>query len=313
MYSRRSPVLTFGEGLVSVLPTGPVPIDEADTFKMVVGGAEVNFALVLANERVPVSWIGRVGDDAMGARVLDTLARSGVETRHAVRDSKRPTGLYLREWLLDGARRPYYYRNSAAGVGLCPENWPGDAGPAALIHLTGITAALGVGPQAAIRRIRAWAAEHGVPVSFDPNYRSSLWSRDVARETMLPMLAGLDLLLLGDEEAQLLFGTDDPEEVFNSASQAGVRLCVLKCGARGAYIRDESGMLLHAPALPVRSVDPVGAGDAFNGGFVASWVKGQTLGEALEAGARYGARLVEMVGDALVATDAGQIDALSAG
>jgi 2-dehydro-3-deoxygluconokinase len=294
-------VVTLGEALVAIAPQTPTALDEATTLRMHAGGAEVNLAVGLARLGIPAEWVGRVGDDPLGRLVLRTLESEGVTARATV-DPDRPTGLYLREWLPDGARRPYYYRRGSAGSALEPGDWqPGRWRPRGTpyrwLHVTGITCALGPGPRAAVELAVEWAGAHGCQVSLDPNHRPQLWSDGDARAALLPLVARCALLLLSTEDAELLFATGEPEAAIAAAHTAGARTVVLKRGALGAVASDGEAMVEAPPVRVAEPLDPVGAGDAFDAGFLAALLRGADLPGALALGAHAGARAVEVTGE----------------
>jgi 2-dehydro-3-deoxygluconokinase len=109
-------------------------------------------------------------------------------------------------------------------------------------------------------------------------------------------MARSDLLLIGDEEARVLFETDDDEESFAAAQALGTQVVVLKRGALGAW-GSADGVRAEVAAPPVVAVDPVGAGDGFDAGFLAAWLRGEGLVAALDLGARVGAAAVAQMGD----------------
>lgn len=292
--SRRPRVLTLGEPLVAGVPTTPVNLDAAEAFVLLPGGAEVNVAVGLARLGVSCAYIGIVGEDPLGRLMAERLADEGVDAR--LRTDAGPTGFYFREWLPDGARRPYYYRHGSAGARLSPRDIPGDLEEFALIHLTGITPALGAGPRLAVEAAVRAANAAGVPVSFDANFRSALWSGDDFRAFLLPLLPSLSLLFVGEEEAELLFGTPNPERALEMAQDVGVSTCIVRLGARGAVARGVDGVAAagEAPATPL---DPVGAGDAFDAGFIAGWLLKAALADCVALGVYCGARAVEVLGE----------------
>ncbi|MDA8290744.1 MAG: sugar kinase [Actinomycetota bacterium] len=288
-------VLTVGEALVAAVPTGPVTLEACDELRTHVGGAEVNVAVGLVRLGVPCRFVGRVGDDPLGRRVAAHLLAEGVDVRRLRRDP-RPTGLYLREWLPDGARRPYYYRTGSAGSGLVPSDVPADLDGCALVHLTGITTALGPGPRAAVERAVDLASRAGVPVSFDANYRPALWPAGEFLACVRPLLGSVAILFVGEEEAELLFGTSEPAEVFVQARDAGVGTCVLRRAERGACALEDGAGIVERRA-PATAVDPVGAGDAFDAGFLAAHLAHAPLHGCLAVGVHCGARAVEVPGE----------------
>jgi 2-dehydro-3-deoxygluconokinase len=288
-------VVTFGEPLAAGLPDDPLPIEQSPALRLHAGGAELNFAVGLRRLGIASSLVGHVGDDPPGRLIRQILRAEGVNTsRLTVRP--RPTGLYLREWLPDGARRPYYYRAGSAAASFGPADWPGDLAGARWLHLTGVTAALSASCRDACAAALDWARSAGIPVSFDPNYRPSLWDIGAARAALRPLIAGCDVLLIGLDEASLLLGAGTVAEAAAAAAALGPELVVVKQGAAGASAwRD--GQLFSEPALATVATDPVGAGDAFNAGCVAALLAGRPLAHALALGAYCGAKVAAVPGE----------------
>ena len=285
-------MLTLGEALVAALPADPVSLQDANSLRLAVGGAEVNVAVSLARLGIDVGWVGRLGDDPFGHRVRQHLNSEGVNTTWAKR-SDRPTGVYFREWLTDGARRVYYYRSNSAGRDLNATDWPDDVGRVDWVHVSGITSALGDGPAALLNHAVDWALERDIPVSFDPNYRPALWSPSQARSELMPLVAKSSVLLASEDDAELLFDTADEDDAIDQAMAAGASCVVIKLGSRGAIAHDGDG-LVRVPATFVdEPVDPVGAGDGFDAGFIAGKVSSASLTDCLLLGALCGASVVK--------------------
>jgi 2-dehydro-3-deoxygluconokinase len=102
-------------------------------------------------------------------------------------------------------------------------------------------------------------------------------------------------LLLGTDEAGPLFGTADPAAVFSQAKACGVGEVVLKAGASGCW--HEGDTPTHLPSVAVRVVDPVGAGDAFAGAYLAARLRGTGPRRAAWLGTRFAAGVVATAGD----------------
>ncbi len=299
----RTPfLLAIGDPLVALTPKLPVALEDTDELTVWTGGAEINTAIGVSRLGVASGWLGRVGDDPLGRRVLRSLRGERVDTSLIVVDPDAPTGLYLREWLPDGLRRPHYYRHGGAGTRLSrsdwPTPWPTAAPVPTVVHVTGITAALSDGAAEAIESMVRRSRASGYVVSVDPNYRPMLWpDRQTARQRLGALVAEADLLLLSEEDATLLFDTDEPQLVRDAVGGLRASVTVFKRGAAGAVVwRGEQEVAV--PAEPITaSVDPVGAGDAFNAGFLAATMLDLDLTEAAQCGAWCGARAVERVGE----------------
>jgi len=211
----------------------------------------------------------------------------------------RATDLYLREWLADGVRRPLYYRTQTAGGALAVADverwWPGSIDA---VHLTGITPALGAEATAAIRAALGRARAEGVLVSVDPNHRPRLWSADEARPVLLELARAASILLLSIEDAEVMFETSGNDaSIIAAAHELGPEIVVVKRGADGAVVSDRTSMV-HVPAESVDVVvDPVGAGDAFDAGFLAGHLRGWGLERSARLGAQCGAAVVGVPGE----------------
>ena len=110
-------------------------------------------------------------------------------------------------------------------------------------------------------------------MSLDVNHRAALWTADEAGPVLAELAARADVLFAGEDEAGLLGAAGDPEAVVRALAELGPPVAVLKRGARGA-LAVVDGALVHVPAHPVVAVDPVGAGDAFVGGYLAELLLG---------------------------------------
>jgi 2-dehydro-3-deoxygluconokinase len=271
-----SRVVTFGECLAALHGAGPLRL--AGNLRLSVAGSESNVAIGLARLGHDVEWIGRVGDDEFGALVLRTLRAEGVDVQHAVVDPSGPTALLV-------------FEHRIADV------LPEVSDEVAILHVTGVTAALGAGPAAAVSEAVARAKSAETTVSLDVNFRSRLWSADAARAMLQPLLAQVDIVFGSAEE--LLLVADGATDVDTAAGQllaGGVQTVVAKLGADGAvaYTGDDT---VKVPARRVQAVDSVGAGDAFVAGYLSGLLDGIDRPGCLDRGAVLGAFAVSREGD----------------
>jgi 2-dehydro-3-deoxygluconokinase len=291
-------LVTLGEtlGLLVADDVGPMSLTRGMRLSM--GGAESNVAIGVARLGTPATWIGRLGRDPVGDLVERNLLAERV--RAVVHRDDAPTALMLRERRTGTVQNVTYYRHGSAGSHLCPEDVPpGVVEEAGVLHLTGITPALGEGPAAAVRAALARARDAGVPVSVDLNYRSRLWDAATAAPVFRELVAGADMVFAGDDEARIALEVDEstgPEKLASGLAELGPREVVIKRGRHGATALVD-GRSIDVPAVPVTVVDSVGAGDAFVAGYLACRLAGRDPDEGLRTAAVTGALAVTVPGD----------------
>ncbi|CAM5339738.1 Sugar kinase OS=Streptomyces tendae OX=1932 GN=F3L20_19685 PE=3 SV=1 [Streptomyces tendae] len=294
-------VLTFGETMLAAQLPGPLAIGaEART---TIAGAESNVAIGLARLGHRAAWAGLVGDDEPGRLILRTLRGEGVDTSHAGVRPEAPTGGMLRERRVADLVRVHYWRRHSAASLLTPVDLvPAlDAG-ARVLHLTGITCALGPGPLEAVREAAAHAHDRGRTVVLDVNHRQRLWTAEDAGKALLPLLDHVTVLIASDDELPVVTGAfaEQPqgeEAAVDALLAAGVREVVVKRGGEGAALRDRDGSRHTVPALRVPVRDTVGAGDAFCAGYLSGLLDGLPPNGRLDRANTLGAFAVASDGD----------------
>ncbi|MBF4613456.1 sugar kinase [Curtobacterium sp. VKM Ac-1376] len=293
-------MLTFGETMLLLTGRDVGAVPDLEHMRVDTGGAESNVAIGLARAGVPTTWVGRVGTDPAGDRVMADVGGEGVDVV-AVPDPDRSTGIMMKERLPDGRTRVTYHRRGSAGSALTAADLPGSiVESAALVHVTGITLALSDSARDTVSVALDRAAAAGVPVSFDVNHRPKLIGADRARDHYRQVAARSAVVFAGDDEARLVLGRDEQEDdeealAHDLAALAGGR-AVVKLGSRGA-VASIDGTFLRRPATPVRVVDPVGAGDAFVAGWLAATLGGAAPAVALDRAADAGALACTVEGD----------------
>lgn len=258
-------------------PVANEPVVKAELFRMEPGGAESNVAARLAALGHESIWMGRLGRDPMGERIARALHALGVTT-HIDWDDTHPTGLYVKD---PGAGVHYYRAGSAASYAdarlVAGVDWSGIA----LLHVTGVTAALSSSCRSLLWAAFDAAQGSGVPVSFDVNYRAPLWDTSRAAPVLRDFARRADIAFVGLDEAEGLWGTRDPVAV--RAVLDSPATLVVKDGAVGATAFSPEGSVFE-PALPVDVIEPVGAGDAFAAGFLSGLLGNGSAAESLRRG-----------------------------
>lgn len=288
-------VVTLGEPLGLFLAPPGVPARAARTFELGVTGAELNVVVGLSRLGHRCRFLGRVGADAVGGRVLAELGAEGVDRNFVTVDPARPTGLIVRDTMTDRPIDVGYHRSGSAATALTPDDVPAAAFEgAALLHLTGITAALGDGPRAACREAVARARAAGARVSFDPNVRSRLAGPEQWRE-IVEEFAGLsDVVLAGADDVSGCGVDTDPLTWLHSL---GTEHVVVKRGAAGATESRGGHERVDQAAHRVTALDPVGAGDAFAVGWLSAWLRSVDPPERMREAAVVAAAAVASRGD----------------
>lgn len=237
------------------------------------GGAPANLAVAAARLGAETAFIGKVGADAFGSYLRRVLEENGVDTAGMLTDAHEHTTLAVVSVDAAGERSFSFYRDPSADVNLRTEEIP-----AALLRDTRVlhfgSVSLTAEPaRSATLYAAKTARENGCLVSYDPNYRESLWhSREEAVAQMKAALPLCDILKISDEELPLLTGTNDPAEGSRQLSELGIRLIFVTLGADGAFYRmgDHTGSV---PGIRVKVGDTNGAGDTFFGAALSKLVR----------------------------------------
>jgi len=276
----RARVACLGEPLVLVSEAGdPHP-----------AGAELNVAVGLAGLGVPASLLGRLGADEYGVLIRAALQQRGIDDSAVETDPARPTGSYSKVTGTDAAGErtttSRYARAGSAASAMGPDFLDRDEvsaalGAAAIVHCSGITAALSDTCRALMCRLLT--DRPGIPglVSFDVNWREQLWP-DADPAVVLDLADRADLVLVGADEAARVAGTGDPVALRRVLPSPAT--LVVKDGARRAVAVDRDGVTTEVPALRVDVVEPVGAGDAFAAGYLSGLVRGDGTATCLRRG-----------------------------
>lgn len=161
-----------------------------------------------------------------------------------------------------------------------------------VVHLSGVTPALSVSAKDLTEYLVTDRPFGPALLSFDVNYRASLWNGD-APQALLALAQACDIVFVGLDEAQTLWGTRTAEDVRGLISQGTL---VVKDGSREAVTFTEHGVT-RVPAQPVQVVEPVGAGDAFAGGWLSGLLRGLTQEDRLRLGHLVAARVLRSTSD----------------
>ena len=268
--SRWPAVVCLGEVLTDfVAVDATVPLHRATDFHRAAGGAPANVAVALARLGTGVAFIGKVGGDAFGLSLRETLVAEGVSVCGLREAPSAHTALAFVGSDGHGGRSFVFYHEGTAHTLLRPEEVDRDLiGHARIFHFGSVTLAADPGRSATAAAAR-WARDSGCLVSFDPNVRLEVWdSPNRARDAIVDMLRLVDVVKVASDELSFLAGTSDAAEACGVLREYGPELAIVTLGGGGCYYQTPttSGQVA---GVEVEAVDSLGAGDAFVGGFLA--------------------------------------------
>lgn len=291
----KKKVVTFGEIMLRLAPPANLRFIQANSFDVVYGGGESNVAVSLANYGLPTEFVTRLPENDLGECALATLRKHDVGTNHIARGGERLGIYFLETGAVARASNVVYDRahSSMSTIERGMIDWDDVLADAGWFHFTGITPALSQGAADACAEAIEAANRLGVPVSTDLNYRKKLWNYGkTAGEVMEGLVAGCDVILGNEEDAEKVFGihpegADVTSGEVDAASYESVgrqmmerfprakKIVITLRGSISASHNTWSGVmwtgerLLTAPTYEITHiVDRVGGGDSFMGGLI---------------------------------------------
>ncbi|MFM2287544.1 MAG: hypothetical protein RL684_687 [Pseudomonadota bacterium] len=318
-------VACFGEMLLRLSPPPGTPLARAGSLAMHFGGAEANVAAALTSLGTPARMLTALPDNALGAAAKAALGAAGVDTRF-VRFAPGRLGLYFLEPPAGPCSGRVTYDRAGSVFSLAPAglfDFGAALQGAALLHVSGITPALGPGGVALAGAAIAAAKAAGVPISFDGNYRGNLWQawNGDPRAILSELIAEASILFGNHRDLSLLLGRelsgDGPERRRHAAEAAFAafpRLQLLASTSRhvvdagthrlAARVDSRDGSAQTEEMVVSGIVDRIGSGDAFAAGVLHRHLAGAPLRAVAEAGLALAALKHGISGDVILASEA---------
>ncbi len=246
------------------------------------GGDSQNVAIAAARQGVRTGYLTSLGQDWMGDAFLELWQAEGVDASRVTRHPTAPTGVSFVTHGPRGHKFDYLRKNSAASL-MAPEALPRDyVAGARFLHVSAIGQAISDTARRTCDAAIDAARAAGVKVSYDTNLRLRLWELDTARPVIDATIGRSDVALPSLDDSQQLTGLQAPDAIVDHYLRLGAPLVALKMAAEGCLIATP-GQRFRLPGHRVAAVDATGAGDTFDGAFLARLL----AGDDLETAARY--------------------------
>lgn len=246
---------------------------EGDLYKAGFGGDTSNTAIAAARQGAKAGYITLLGQDRFGDLLMDLWRREEVDAAEVKRDPNAPTGIYFVTHS-DAGHQFHYYRAGSAASRMTREDLPLDyLRGGKVLHVSAISQAISENACETVFAAMDAARAAELEVCFDTNLRLKLWTLERARDAIDGAIRRADILRPALDDARTLTGIEDADAILDHFLKLGPKLVVMTMGKEGVILasRDARHRL---PPHKVDAVDATGAGDAFNGSFLARLIAG---------------------------------------
>lgn len=261
---KKIDVIALGELLIDFTENGISengnPLLEANP-----GGAPCNVLAMLQNLGKKTAFIGKVGKDAFGKYLAETVQEIGIDITGLVQDEEIPTTLAFVHTAADGDRSFSFYRNPGADMMLTKDEVDYNKIDEAKIFHFGTLSMTHDAVREATKQAVARAKEKGLLISFDPNYRPLLWKdAETAKEMMRYGFSVCDILKISDDEITFVTGKDTIEEAIAAfCALYQLKLMSVTCGKNGSIVIYNGQKVPCGAHIRPDTIETTGAGDTF--------------------------------------------------
>lgn len=264
-------IVALGEALIDFAPMEKNALG-CPCFSQNPGGAPANVLAMASRLGAETAFLGKVGDDAFGHFLLETMRNAEINTDGVVISPDNPTTLAFVSLTEDGDRSFSFYRNETADVMLEKEEIMSEMVDNTRVFHFGSVSMTAEPSRSATFYAADRAKRAGAIISYDPNYRPLLWkSEKEAGDEMKKGIPFAHILKVSDEELLFLTGKEDEEEGSRILADMGPQIVIVTKGADGAFLR-RGEYTEDFKTIRVDAVDTTGAGDTFLGSFLYSLI-----------------------------------------
>ncbi len=299
-------LVTFGETMLRLSPPAGTRLEMAHELEFRTAGAESNVAVAASNLGTRSVWLSKLPESPLGRKVVRDLKQQGVHPGVAwSEDGELRQGTYYLEHgtAPRGTDVIYDRADAAITTATADELALEQIENADVFFTSGITPALSDTLEETTTELLERARAADTTTAFDCNYRSKLWSPSTARETYEELFDQIDFLFVPERDARDVLDLDgDAESIGSQLRDAhDCSTVVVTRGDEGA-LAVADGRTVEQPVFEAETVDPIGTGDAFVGGFLSEWIDEASLEDALAYGAATAALKRTLEGDYVTVT-----------
>jgi 2-dehydro-3-deoxygluconokinase len=293
-------IAVIGEAMLELSHKG------ASSLSLSFAGDTLNFAIylrrLLLNQPFDIHYVTALGQDFYSDEMLLNWQKEGLKTNLIRQIENKLPGLYLIRTDNKGERTFYFYRSDSAARDLFKADNLADLSRHLVamdyLYLSGITLAiLDENSRECLWSILEKAKEAGAQIIFDTNYRAALWpNSESAKIAIERTLKYIDIALPTFIDDQLVFGDLTPDACAQRLLKNGITEVVVKCGAEPALVATISRQQRVPACLINKVVDTTGAGDSFNGAYLAARLLGFEPDKAVRWGHELAANVIAQSG-----------------
>ena len=261
-------ITVFGEILIDFTSQG-VNEDGQMLYARNPGGAPANVAVAAGRLGAHTAFLGKAGNDMHGKFLKSVLEQEKVDTSGLILDDQYFTTLAFVEVNENGERTFSFARKPGADTQIQKEEIEIDVlDKTSIFHVGSLSLTAQPARDTTLYAVKR-ARKNGSIISYDPNYRASLWPDEkTARQQMRSLIPYVDLMKISDEETELLTDEKEVEKAAEMLYRQGVKIVAVTLGHKGTYIYGKDGGCV-VPGFEVTQIgDTNGAGDSFWGGFL---------------------------------------------
>lgn len=260
-------ITVFGELLIDFTAQGENE-DGQTLFARNPGGAPANVAVAASRLGAHTAFLGKVGMDMHGEFLRSVLEKEQVDAKGLLLDEKYFTTLAFVNINEFGERTFSFARKPGADTEVQKEELDVDILDCTnIFHVGSLSLTAQPARDTTLYAVKR-AKNKGSIVSYDPNYRASLWeNEETAKRNMRSLLPYVDIIKISDEETELLTDCHEAEDAAKELYRQGIKIVAITLGKEGAYVYCKEGGR-KVSGFPSRAVDTNGAGDSFWGGFL---------------------------------------------